>query len=73
MSFVRHPYFNFKQFLTFKNVLRYNVSMENKKKKTKKKFKTNIKTMGIDIDKNEYREIVLSQSNHPERSFKDFF
>lgn len=40
---------------------------ENKKKKPKKKkFTLNIKNMGVDIDKNEYREIVLSNSNHPE-------
>ncbi len=41
--------------------------MEEKNKKKKNKFKINIKNMGIDIDKNEYREIVLSNSNHPER------
>lgn len=41
---------------------------EQKKKQTKKKkFTIDIKNMGIDIDKNEYREIVLSNSNHPER------
>ena len=40
---------------------------DNKKKKIKKKkFSVNIKNMGVDIDKNEYREIVLSNSNHPE-------
>ena len=40
---------------------------ENKKKKAKKKkFTLYIKNMGVDIDKNEYREIVLSNSNHPE-------
>ena len=40
---------------------------DNKKKKNKKKkFSLNIKNMGVDIDKNEYREIVLSNSNHPE-------
>lgn len=39
----------------------------NKKPIKKKKFKINIKNMGIDIDKNEYREIVLSNSNHPEK------
>ena len=38
--------------------------MENKKKK--KKFTINIKNMGVNIDKNEYREIILSNSNHPE-------
>jgi len=31
-----------------------------------KKVKIDIKDMGINIDKNEYNEIVLSQSNHPE-------
>lgn len=41
---------------------------EKKKKQTKKnKFKIDIKKMGVDIDKNEYREIVLSNSNHPEQ------
>ncbi|MBQ9244697.1 hypothetical protein IJ182_00350 [bacterium] len=42
--------------------------MEDKKKNQtkKKKFVLNIKNMGVDIDKNEYREIVLSNSNHPE-------
>ena len=28
--------------------------------------KYNIKNMGMNIDKNEYMEIVLSNSNHPE-------
>ena len=46
--------------------------MENNKpksssKKKKSKLKSlNIKNWGIDYNKNEYREIVLSQSNHPE-------
>ncbi len=42
--------------------------MDEKKKNTKKKrkFKIDIKNMGVNIDKNEYREIVLSNSNHPE-------
>ena len=41
---------------------------ENKQKpKKKKKFQINIKNMGVNIDKNEYREIVLSNSNHPEK------
>lgn len=43
--------------------------MDEKKKitpKKKAKFKINIKDMGVNIDKNEYREIVLSNSNHPE-------
>lgn len=34
--------------------------------KKKKKFTVNIKNMGLNIDKNEYREIVLSNSSHPE-------
>lgn len=38
--------------------------------KKKKKFKIDIKNMGVNIDKNEYREIVLSQSNKPHDSFK---
>lgn len=36
------------------------------KEKKKKKFKLDIKNMGLNIDKNEYREIVLSNSSHPE-------
>lgn len=42
--------------------------MEEKKtkKQKKKKFTIDIKNMGVSIDKNEYREIVLSNSNHPE-------
>ena len=38
-----------------------------KPKKKKKKFQIDIRNMGVNIDKNEYREIVLSNSNHPER------
>lgn len=38
-----------------------------KKKQNKKKIKIDIKNMGVNIDKNEYKEIVLSQSNHPEK------
>ena len=34
--------------------------------KKKKKFKLDIKNMGVNIDKNEYKEIVLSNSSHPE-------
>lgn len=46
--------------------------MENQKpskkiKKKKPKYKTlNIKNWGIDYNKNEYKEIILSNSNHPE-------
>lgn len=34
--------------------------------KTKKKTYCNVKTMGVNIDKNEYYEIILSNSAHPE-------
>ena len=37
--------------------------------KDKKVKKIDIKNMGVDIDKNEYKEIVLSQSNQPEKNF----
>jgi len=37
------------------------------KKKKKPKYKTlNTKNWGINFDKNEYQEIVLSNSNRPE-------
>ena len=39
--------------------------------KKKKSPEIKIKNMGVDIDKNEYREIVLSNSAHPEASFFD--
>ena len=39
---------------------------DKKKKAKKKRVKLDIKTMGVDIDKNEYREIVLSNTNRPE-------
>lgn len=35
--------------------------------KKKKKFKVDTKNMGVNIDKNEYYEIVLSNSAHPEK------
>lgn len=48
--------------------------MENKSlkptTKKKKKFTVNTKNMGINIDKNEYYEIILSNSNHPENMGK---
>lgn len=51
---------------------------EKHNKKTNKSSKSgaktpqiNIKNMGVDIDKNEYREIVLSNSARPEASFYD--
>ena len=39
-----------------------------KKEKTKK-FEIDVKNMGVDIDKNEYREIVLSETNRPDAVF----
>ena len=47
--------------------------MENKFffNKKKKSPEIKIKNMGVDIDKNEYREIVLSNSAHPEEAFYD--
>jgi len=38
------------------------------KKLLKKKKKVCDKVKGVDIDKNEYYEIILSNSNHPESS-----
>ena len=38
--------------------------------KTKKTKKVNIKNMGVNIDKNEYYEIICSNSAHPEDAFK---
>lgn len=38
--------------------------------KKQKKFEINTKTMGIDIDKNEYRTIVMSHTNYPDKYFK---
>ena len=42
-----------------------NFFIKDKKKKTKKKI-LNAKNWGINFDKNEYQEIILSNSNHPE-------
>lgn len=39
------------------------------KQNTKKQKKLNIQIKGVDIDKNEYQEIILSNSNHPERTY----
>jgi hypothetical protein len=35
--------------------------------KKKKKVYADVKNMGVDIDKNEYFEIKMSQSNHPDK------
>ncbi len=40
-----------------------------KKQNKTKKFTIDIKNMGVDIDKNEYRQIVLSAENRPETAF----
>lgn len=37
-----------------------------KSKSKKKKFTVSTENMGVNIDKNEYYEIKLSNSNHPE-------
>ncbi|MDR1167759.1 MAG: hypothetical protein LBK53_02565 [Heliobacteriaceae bacterium] len=34
--------------------------------KKKKKVRIDVKSMGLDIDKNEYGEIILSNSNRPD-------
>ena len=43
-----------------------------KKPKKKKKFKIDTKNMGVNIDKNEYYEIICSNSAHPEDSFRKY-
>jgi len=40
------------------------------KKKKQKKSYCNVETMGVNIDKNEYYEIKLSNSAHPEDAYK---
>ena len=42
------------------------MDMRPKSTKKKKKFTIDTKNMGVNIDKNEFREIILSNSNHPE-------
>lgn len=39
------------------------------KKEKIKKIKIDVKNMGVDIDKNEYCEIVLSNTNRPDMLF----
>ena len=48
-----------------------NEKKDNFNKAKKKSPEIKIKNMGVDIDKNEYREIVLSNSARPEASFYD--
>lgn len=43
-----------------------------KKIKKKKKFKIDTKKMGVNIDKNEYYEIICSNSAHPEDTYKKY-
>ena len=44
-----------------------NITNTKPKKKKKPKYKTlDTKKWGINFNKNEYQEIVLSNSNHPE-------
>lgn len=45
-------------------------SNNNPYKKKKKKFSIDIKNMGVNIDKNEYYEIVKSNSAHPEHGLR---
>lgn len=47
--------------------------MDKKNKKISKSKKSNIKNMGINIDKNEYYEIVLSNSARPEDTYNKRF
>ncbi len=47
--------------------------MEKKKKKIPKYKTLNTKNWGINFDKNEYREIILSNSNHPETMKEEKF
>ena len=42
-----------------------------KNSKKKKSSLCNTKSMGVDIDKNEYYEIKLSNSAHPELTYKE--
>lgn len=47
--------------------------MDKKEEIKKPKKKPNIKNMGVNIDKNEYYEIVLSNSAHPEDAYRNKF
>ncbi|MCD8378328.1 MAG: hypothetical protein LUB59_06035 [Candidatus Gastranaerophilales bacterium] len=41
-----------------------------KNTKKNKKFTISTKNMGVDIDKNEYKTIVQSHTNYPEKYFR---
>ena len=45
-------------------------SNNNPYKKKKRKISIDIKNMGVNIDKNEYYEIVKSNSAHPEQGLR---
>ncbi|MBQ2611533.1 hypothetical protein IJF81_03990 [bacterium] len=47
--------------------MQFNFIKDIKKKRNKKKPLCDTKTMGVDIDKNEYYEIITSNSAHPEK------
>ena len=56
----------------FKFIIKVMEKKNNKNFTQKRKApEIKIKNMGVDIDKNEYREIVLSNSARPEASFYD--
>ena len=46
------------------------MDMRPKSTKKKKKFTVDTKNMGVNIDKNEYYEIIKSNSAHPEQGLK---
>ena len=47
-------------------IMTENNKKDNKKQNSKKK-KFEVKIKGLNIDKAEYQEIILSNSNHPEK------
>ena len=54
-------------------VSKINMDKKSNLQNQKNKKKPNIKNMGVDIDKNEYYEIVLSNSAHPEDTYRNKF
>ena len=58
-----------KQLLRFCNIITVMAGDYKKllNKHKNKKIYANTKTMGVNIDKNEYYEIILSNSAHPEK------
>ena len=43
----------------------------NNKPRKKKKIVIDVKKMGVNIDKNEYYEIICSNSAHPEKIYEN--